>query len=273
MVSEASSAAKIVFESPMFTKAAVDRVISRAGVDVDFNKKKIGVIGLGSIGSSLVANLIRRGCEVYTFDVVERSSVDFPSTKVRACSTFQEMLETCDYIFGCTGRDIFQNLELPIKHKDGLILASVSSGDMEFLSLINYIKNEKHRHTSKKDVIFKSSSGTITILQNGYPINFDGTQGSADPKYTQLKTSMLLVGLIQAYLLQDHSEYQKNRHNIIMHSPEAQRYLLSEWFKIVPEMKENYSEDLIANSKDIEWLYDNSTGVVVEDDRVARMFL
>jgi hypothetical protein len=241
VMSWARAAVKLELGGPIFSQCLIDRLNtaigrrSRAG-------EQLGVIGLGSIGRATAHLLAREGRKVLYYD--PRRDLGTFSTlgpHVNRVESLQELMERCDYVIGCSGRNPFKN-NWPLKHKPGIKLFSASGGDQEFGPIINYLKTKPdfHVHDDTWDVSSKHGpSGPIQIAYLGYPYNFVSRAPEAVPtRIVQLETGGLLAALIQTrvYLAFCAAGLA---HNSGIHrvSPRVQHFIYEEWLRTMRDLK------------------------------------
>lgn len=183
VVNVARSEAKLSYESPMIADA-ISTHLSKTLVNSSFEQKKILIIGRGAIGDSLYHKLKNR-CKVDIFDT-ESSLSSFPK------KDFLTLLSDSDLIIGCTGTKSLKTKYY--KHlKHGVVLASASSSDREFSAATLFRKQiavyaDPHRPIQVAG---------ITLLNSGFPVNFDGKKHSVPPRSIQLTRALLAAGILQ----------------------------------------------------------------------------
>lgn len=171
IVNVARSEAKLKLESPMIAEAVTRKLAPYLKKD-----SKILIVGKGPIGNSIY-ELLNKRYLVTCYDISDKNK-------------FQ--LSQYDVIIGCTGETIIQPEQLK-QCKKGAVLASASSSDIEFpaLAMRKSIPRSRDCHQA-------ISLNGITLLNGGFPINFDGSKHSVPPEKIQLTRSLLLVGINQA---------------------------------------------------------------------------
>ena len=97
-----------------------------------------------------------------------------------------------DLILGCTGMTSITQAQHRFLKK-GCILASASSSDREFDSVFIRAKNPAF-YNCFQDV----DNGHVTLLNSGFPINFDGKRHSIAPEKIQITRALLTAGILQA---------------------------------------------------------------------------
>ncbi|MBI5507293.1 MAG: hypothetical protein HY903_00945 [Deltaproteobacteria bacterium] len=182
--------------------AKVIQALRRAGRDLKGMKAVVG--GYGFIGRHIAAELAAAGAEV---TIVERDAhrrAEVPS-RFRV-GTKAEALKRADLVIGATGDpdEPFMTVADFRLLKDGAVFASASSkrkeGDMEGLE-----KEASARHELAQDnplvtlpsAAYKLGKKTITVLGDGWPVNFDGGVESVPPELIALTDAALLAGIVQ----------------------------------------------------------------------------
>lgn len=245
VISVARSACKKYIESPLIADVVVEKLFKKIEYEKIY-RHSCGVIGYGSIGRSLYSKLVREGYDVYFYDKTMEYST---------CGSLEDLLSKCDFVFGCTGTDIFKNKTNLVsnikKHKHFI---SCSSEDIEFLSLIqNFKTNNNKEFNPLHDLIIKTDDCSVTIVNGGFPVNFDNSLFSVPNKYIQITRSLLLLAIIQA------THYVENRIKLpitfIMLSPKKQFFIVNKWNQMVN----------MTRYDNLEWLKEHSEGVFVDE--------
>jgi hypothetical protein len=193
VIEVATSAAKRIIEPPVVSAAVFGRV--RAILDPS---RIVGVVGLGAIGATIAADLVRGGHTVFVYDAhpAPESVVDGATL----CPTLDDLFVQVDYVLGCTGVDLGAGawLETATGSKT---LISCSSGDIEFRSLL--LLAEEQRDISIvldpfADVLLTRKRLALRIVRGGFPVNFDGAPDSAPPADIEMTRSLLVGAVLQA---------------------------------------------------------------------------
>jgi hypothetical protein len=178
----ACSAVKCIVEPEFVARAAVNKIAKY--YPEALRAKSVGIIGLGNLGNYLAGYIsyrrdIHHGVSVYGYD--RRTDLNLPlSPKVKHCENISEVFRQAEVVYGCSGEDI--GFAAQEHGRSGQLLASLSSGDIEFASLL---KNEQR------------IPGPV-VAQHGFPITFDRSPSSASLIEMQVTRALLLVGLQQA---------------------------------------------------------------------------
>lgn len=265
----ASSAIKRHLESPLIAKAIhskVDRVLD--GFDPDI---KCGVVGIGSLGSSVAERLVSAGHVVYTYDVYPERANSVEGA--RYCSADTELFQHADVIFGCTGNDI-SNAPWRNNIIGEKVLVSCSSSDVEFRSLLqdaHYVSGASELQGFTQDVELMHPEGhlKLRVLRGGTPINFDGSPDSVPAKDIQLTRGLLLAAVLQATgIVLDSSPSSPGG---VMLDPLLQRLVAKSWIKDQPHRRELYAPSLQTAIESVHWIEEASGGYYMPSTIMKRM--
>lgn len=260
IIDVANCAAKRFIESPMIASAVVNKIISTLPKD---GKNYIcGVVGFGSIGQAITHKLLNIGYRVVLYDNNhEQLHTAPPHENLIHSQELSALINASDYIFGCSGRDITETIIENFRlSKSDKTLISCSSEDKEFLSLLRVVSHQMNydTHDPLDDIHYKTVFGAdICILRGGFPVNFDQSGESVPAKDIQLTRSLVLASILQAI------QYFKDStlgitQGIYSLDPVAQSFIVDEWIKY--QDPSIYSEELILNFHDIDWIMSNSNG-------------
>lgn len=178
VINVARSQAKLIYESPMIADIVIEKILKRMVILRSF--RKILIIGGGAIGSSIYMAL-KNNYEVHIYDKKEETDL-------------KKHLQAADIIIGCTGETSISFSKYKYL-KEGCVLVSASSSDREF-DAVHLRRRCKNDVKSCHDDI---EGGRLTLLNCGFPINFDGDRNSVAPEKIQLTRSLLLAAILQAY--------------------------------------------------------------------------
>ncbi len=242
----ATSAAKKFLES----KVISDEIIKSVDNYLIKNKedKIYGVVGLGTIGKALVNRLTSLGLRVVVFDRLK----DIKLKNIIRCESVAQLVELSDYVFGCTGRDITQNLDLSLLKKDKTFI-SCSSEDKEFFSLLTHTQNNFNLNPFSDLKYYTSCGAIVHILNGGFPINFNRRQEISHPNNIQLTRGLLLGALIQSI---HHIMHNSKTTGRIMLSPEIQKTIAI----ALSNFNNFWNADVINSFSNIHWIISNSSG-------------
>jgi S-adenosylhomocysteine hydrolase len=186
VINVARSWAKLKYESPIISEFSIKKLLKCVP---EANFDKVLILGGGAIGSATREKL-KNDSTVDIFDTaIERSTIN----------NLEQELPNYDLIVGCTGFVSLPN-ELHRLLKRGCVLASISSSDREFDAY--YLRKKIKKYT---DCHLNLSFEGKTLLNSGFPINFDGKAHSVPPKYIQLTRALLVAAILQSVELSQRS--------------------------------------------------------------------
>jgi len=175
--------------------------------------KSITLIGYGIIGPAIAREMSALGAKV---TVVERSSQaaskakklyktvqDDPSSP-SAVSERLKAIATADLVVGATGRQSITLDDLKAM-KNGAAFASASSKQNE-ADIAGLTKSARQRTLIPQDnplltlptVLYQLGAKSLTIIGDGWPVNFDGGVQSVPPEKIQLTDAAMLSAVLQA---------------------------------------------------------------------------
>lgn len=289
-VDVAKSASKSL-EVDMISAVILDKMSNK--LPAPKSGSTFGIVGIGAIGSALVKRMILLGYDVLLYDAHRRTFDDTASQSIRHTmsgddtslssnvrklrqalpKSFQEMnvpkgkiqwvdsveslIHQSDYVFGCTGKDFAQSLDIKSLITGHKHFISCSSEDKEFLSILQYIQenNPKNEWDPLGDVQWRiNSDTTIHVVKGGFPCNFDHSGTSVPAKDIQLTRALILGGLIQAIVAA--SSYRMNGiRGSIMLDPTMQRFIVSKWATQSP-----FRNPKTENFEQLNWIIQHSNG-------------
>ncbi len=247
VVSWARSAVKLQIGGPIFSQCFVEKLDTEFFRGRSIRGKQLGIIGMGSIGRALAKLAVRQDIRVLFYDPAPHVYV--PASlhgTVTRTSSLEQLMITSDYVAGCSGRNPFKN-QWPLRHRPGIKLFSVSTGDQEFGPVIDDLKARADFEVDPRTLNISSPhgpSGPIEIAYLGYPYTFASQAAEAVPtQIVQLETGGLLAALVQARLYLEACETCPE-HNRDLHrvSPKAQRFVYETWLRTMKEQGVNVNE-------------------------------
>ncbi len=201
---------------------------------------QVGIVGAGSIGLAVNRELRRRGVEALSYDPKYHSD-DALSENRRA--SLDVLLNECDLIVGTTGTDALKGLPFERVMTGQKVLASASSADLEFFSLLKLAPSRQHPFETVRIPVHDRL--TIDILNGGYPINFDREKDSTPDDDIVLTRCLMYVGAMQALELID----RNIKEGVFGLDRVAQARILEQWIKDkersgseIPFSKQNIEE-------------------------------
>jgi hypothetical protein len=250
----AASSAKTRFESPVIADAIVDRLSETIKALTDI---RIGVIGVGNIGQAVVRSLYARGIkQLFGHDIVASRGADIRFL-IRVAHV-NELVAKCDLILGCTGRDTVNPTGTLQSAGNQRWLASCSSGNIEFLRVLQHLanRNPKFRSDPFRDARGRIGEREIVLLNGGFPVNFDRTMEYERPSLIQLTRELTFASVLQAALCVDGGSFSE----AVMLDPEVQNLLIEEWL-VRPEARALFPN---WSSHPVEWWQKHSGGTKLD---------
>jgi hypothetical protein len=220
----AASAAKTRFEGAVIADAIIERLEECIE---DLNNLKIGILGLGNIGEAVAKALESRPRgTLYGYDIAPEKGEYVKEFLTRARGR-SELVANCDVILGCTGTDSLEPGAQLHRVSKRRWLASCSSGDVEFSRAARLLAN---RVTAFRSDPFRDARGMIgdtevTLLNGGFPLNFDRTREREQPTRIQLTRELTFASVLQAALCLDEESVNAG----VMLDPEVQEQLVQAW--------------------------------------------
>lgn len=164
--------------------------------------KKIGVIGVGSIGSAVAELLVEERYPVIAYDT---NPSRLQTLGYDVSESAKKVFESADVVIGCTGADI-SNALLEAQIQGECRLVSVSSGDCEFAHLLR--ENAHNLLPDGTDFLLSWKNGAVLrIIQQGFPINLAMEEAELSLEEIWLTRSLTFGCLLQASRLLQHHLY------------------------------------------------------------------
>ncbi|MBK7670555.1 MAG: hypothetical protein IPJ24_04040 [bacterium] len=226
----AASAAKKIFESPLIARAIARKTLeAMAGRSLTGT---IGIIGYGHVGRALAAELQREDCKLLIYDLAAGEQAEARGSD-RWCHDLQDLTARSSLIFGCTGVDVFDEVEVDgAWFKDGALLASCSSEDIEFRSILRrWIRPDGGIAAVHRDHICNVTGVEVRVMRGGFPVNFDGSLESVPGADIQLTRGLLLGGIWQAALMLEQGDDVPGS---AMLAPAVQAAVCRSWVRFKP---------------------------------------
>ncbi len=276
-VDVARSAAKRELESRVIIEAVI-RSANQLISTLNLNKKAVfGVVGNGAIGSALVNFLLSKNYKVVVYDNDKNAFRNVNMTNCFRSETLEMLLNTADFVFGCSGREATKKIKVSQLLKS-VTLASCSSQQIEFE---NFMTGSARHPISLNEVngfsfltVRNKHNAEITIAAEGYPINFTRTPDS-DPPLDMLLTRMLLqgafmqaVGLARMPVGDGFTPNKGN--NIHMLNPTLQQWCAKQWKEFQPPGR--FKPEELSNFEDIGWIERHSNGTQSRDAMLENAF-
>jgi S-adenosylhomocysteine hydrolase len=130
--------------------------------------KRAGLIGYGDIGAGVAEAMLRRRISPLVYDVDPVKCAGALTVGCRIAD-LRKVLDESDVIVGATGTSCFSCADIAARPGDRYF-ASASSRDIEFPQ--DEMKNTFPWRVEGKNIRFETASGSLIVLENGFPINF-----------------------------------------------------------------------------------------------------
>lgn len=236
VVSVASSGIKKLVESE-FIGISVAKKLDELGILAQV--KKIGIIGMGSIGIAIETALINKGLMPLSYD--PKYHQEAPDSD-RARLSMDVLLNECDLIIGTTGTDALKGLPYERVTTGRKLLVSASSADIEFSSLLRMALPRSSPFETA--IVPLHDLLTVEILNGGYPINFDREHDATPDDDIVLTRCLMYVGAMQALELLEKGIQETAVYNLDRLSQEK---LLERWIedKNKSDHKTHITKDMI----------------------------
>ncbi len=269
VTSWARTAVKLQIGGPMFSRCVIDNLRTRFLSGNLVRGEELGIIGFGSIGRGMAQLAVRQGHKVMFYDPTPDLQIpQHLQGKITRLDTLEQLLVSCDYVLGCSGRNPFKD-KWPMDHRPGIKLFSGSSGDEEFGPIIRDLREKggfQVAHDTWDMTSAEGPSGPILIAYHGYPYNFISRDGEAVPtNIVQLETGGLLAGLIQARShLALHENGDEENTGINRLAPEAQRFVYEAWLKAMGDQgidvrqRYLYEPAMLSAARHERWFVENT---------------
>lgn len=241
IISVASSGVKKIVESIFIGRSVVNklkelRVLSKS--------KRIGIMGMGSIGQAATQRLNELGYKPLFYD----SDYKKDGGTSQYCSSIDVLLDQSDIIIGTTGFDSLKGI--PFERVRGRkILASASSADVEFASLLKIVESTTSPFGTRYVKINNNLS--FDILNGGYPINFDRQSDATPSEDIVLTRCLMYTGAMQSAKLIKNGVQDGAIYNLDIIT---QQKLLERWIEDknktghIPDIKENEIDNIVKHS-------------------------
>lgn len=221
-VDVARSAAKSYFESRIIARGTFRAASNLGALD---GASRVGILGLGRIGRSLVARLAHRFA-VSGYDTLRGQGAGLGIPQ-HACA--RDLIQNSDIIFGCTGENSVELTDLPA---DGhRMFVSCSSRDVEFRALLRAgCVDEGRGDPPFGEMEVRVGKLSCTVLNGGFPINFDRRREWETTEEISLTRALILVGILQA--LRADPDQPRDAWPL---DAETQRRLTTQWMDMIGE--------------------------------------
>jgi hypothetical protein len=250
VVNVAQTLSKLVLESKLIARSVIGNLeswMSQFGVTDDVGvldgNWRLGIVGFGSVGESIAAELRTSNVNAIIYDSNRNRAAGAKRQGYDVALSVEEMLDHADVIIGATGGS-WLNQSCAEHLRDGAILASASSGDGEFQGLSTWKSDQMAILDSVLQVPMfdnihgeircqKPDGGSVHVLNGGFPVNFNGSIDPIDPSEIQLTRTLMLAGVLQAMEFEgDESDGLVGRTGIFNLSETLDRFLFESYTNI-----------------------------------------
>lgn len=199
-VDVARSAAKAYFESRII---ALGVLRSAENLRLLEGASSVGIIGLGRLGRSLCHKLLERRLEVWGYDPAPGQ---YGGLDIRRARGAAEVAHHADIVFGCSGRPSMSRADIG-QARANLRLVSCSSRDVEFQQVLQSCRLAAEEYDQPFEALrLYCSAEPCTVLNGGFPINFDRQREWETVEEISLTRALVLLGVLQALCARDQVE-------------------------------------------------------------------
>lgn len=218
VVSVASSGIKKLVESRFIGRSVVLKLKELGALD---EAKSIGVIGTGSIGMATIETLKELGYSALSYDASHRPGDASEGT----IASLDTLLNRSDLIIGTTGVDVLTGIAFE-RVSGKKVLASASSSDIEFGTLLKLADPTEDAFGTRHAIIHDTLE--VSILNGGYPINFDRVKDSTPDEDIVLTRCLLYVAAMQAATFLASGKHKPGIYDL---DKVSQKRMLEQWIE------------------------------------------
>jgi S-adenosylhomocysteine hydrolase len=255
LINVASSAAKKWLEPFIISRSIVHKLACY--IPIKEKKLSCGIVGFGSIGSSVAERLSELGHFVSIYELLPHKR---RSNKFSWYDDIRELITSSEFIFGCTGKDITKKSNVIDLVNNNKSLISCSSEDIEYNSLLRYIQETEYRDSIVSpldNITYKTlRNATIRIYRGGFPINFDNVTEVEPSTDIQLTRGLLMGGIEQALALLYSGKEQ--HHAVYSLDNKVQQTVARIWGRY--QVKDEVLKKSLSYFNDMEWISKYSGG-------------
>jgi S-adenosylhomocysteine hydrolase len=278
LVDVASSAVKKILEPPLIAEAVLNGIIEilpRYGV----NREMVcGVVGNGAVGRGIAEYLLAQGYSVLVFDKDENSFSNLKGQKFVRMRSIADLISNAQCVFGCTGLDITQGLDIFDITKGNKIFISCSSEDKEFLSLLKLIAERNLIAVDPfADMVCRvpGTKNKIIVARGGFPANFNRNPWNVRAENIAITQCLLFGGVVQAITIAEQPKadgYTVNNPTKQILDPHIQATAVRLWRRHHPN--NYYTQEQLARFEELDWINNNSGAgnVYVANSFVGRCY-
>lgn len=276
LIEVASSAIKRHLESPLIVEAIIKKLQNTLMRETSIHNKTVfGVIGNGAIGASVTRYLLEQGYTVVAYDENKDAFQGFIHKNLYRVQNVNALIARVDFVLGCTGqdtlKDIVQNLiDTTIDNKK---LISCTSEDKEFYSLRKVVDSGRSVELdNRNDIVYYTKiGGKITLVNGGFPVNFDQSGESVPANDIQLTRALMLGACIQAGLQASKPENGREIATQRLQLDSTLQHFVAQQFRKSQPIS-RYSSAQWQLSQDLNWIKNNSGGEPCDNQALTEKF-
>jgi S-adenosylhomocysteine hydrolase len=244
VINVAGSISKMLLESPLISKALVEKIHTLLETD---KPTSIGVLGCGNIGRAIISYFSEH-LPTYFYDIESEKMKDINHLGI-ALSSSDELFEKADIIIGATGKDVSSIAWYDLANTNKTLI-SVSSGDTEFKSLLKSFTQEVNSIVD--DIVIPTANGhLIKVIRGGTVANFDNSPSSVATEEIQLTRGLLYASFIQAIEYFSGTVPPKQ---LLKLDATYQKEVVKMWLENYPKALDFYPVDVIEKFSDQTWI-------------------
>jgi adenosylhomocysteinase len=205
--------------------AKMKQALRRQGMNL--KGLKVTIVGHGVTGAPLAEELAGAGAIVTVVEKAEAAARE--AAKRYPVRELDEALDDADLVIGTTG-DTSIKLEHLRKLKDGAVVVSASSRQVE-IEMAQLRRAASSRRVMPGSTLvglptvrYRLGGRGLTVLGDGWPINFDGDVDSVPPEEIQITRAAMFAAALQAAGLKAH---QLAGRRVIPLDPGRDRWILT----------------------------------------------
>lgn len=196
-----------------------DSVVAKLKELGQFESKRVGIIGMGSIGAAIRKALENEGINPTFYDP------NFDANDHTAKHSIDSLFNNCGLIIGTTGKDSLKGIALERITGDK-VLASASSADVEFSSLLKLAPPTTDPYATRGIKVHEHLQ--VNVLNGGYPINFDRQQNATPSEDIVLTRCLMYIGAMEAVGLIERGMFEGKIYGL---DQVSQKKLLEKWIE------------------------------------------
>lgn len=275
LIEVASGAVKKILEPPLIAEAILNRFKNLLTRLNPGQNTVFGIIGNGAIGNGLCRYLLTQGYTVIVYDQDENAFQNIIDNKFYRLGSIEEIIAGSNIIFGCTGKDVTEKIDILSLVKKDKIFISCTSEDKEFRTLLRAMASQKvvSVDTLSDMVCLSANRSKIIILQGGFPFNFDRKPWNVPARDIEVTQGLLFGSCIQAISsatkpIEDGTTINRGSRQSL--NPLIQHYVALRWLSKQKEGR--YPHKIIEAFSDLQWIQKSSGGEYHENSFITMCF-